>query len=275
MVSNTANRAESYLGKTFLVVDADARIRSAANLIAYERYGVGDQLPFGAKIGDFRRIAPNTPVIVDDIEVVSTGSDGSIVFAHALSADAEEVFGWTSTRNMQGKFVNETIGEASPSTGADKFGPNAAWRSGVYIGQKALISIVDAKLEIERIAVDTIDAYFQLVAAARTDGIQLAINSGFRSWPEQKYLYDGYVSHRPGFNLTAKPGWSNHQSGVAFDFAVGGGPGDPIYDWLAAHATSFGFVRTVDGEPWHWEHDPAEAAIAAAHGTHKTPNVGS
>jgi hypothetical protein len=29
----------------------------------------------------------------------------------------------------------------------------------------------------------------------------------------------------------------------------------------------------VDGEPWHWEHDPPRAAAALAAGTFKTASV--
>jgi LAS superfamily LD-carboxypeptidase LdcB len=135
------------------------------------------------------------------------------------------------------------------------------------------VEIVDNKVEIERIAVSTIEPFSEMVAAARLDGVTVALNSGFRSYPEQKFLWDGFNRGLPGFNLAAKPGFSNHQNGVAFDIAVAGGSGSPTYDWLRTNATSFGFLRTVSGEPWHWEHDPPRAATARSRGTLKTPNV--
>jgi LAS superfamily LD-carboxypeptidase LdcB len=76
-----------------------------------------------------------------------------------------------------------------------------------------------------------------------------------------------------GFNTAAPPGSSNHQNGIAFDIAVGGGSGDPIYDWLKKNAPARGFIRTVNKEPWHWEFDKAKAAIAVAAKTFKTKNV--
>jgi len=82
-------------------------------------------------------------------------------------------------------------------------------------------------------------------------------------------LYNGYISGRPGFNLAAKPGFSNHQDGFAYDFAIGGYEGNPRYDWLKLHAPEHGFVRTVNKEPWHWEYRPDVAAT----GAYKTPNV--
>ena len=54
----------------------------------------------------------------------------------------------------------------------------------------------------------------------------------------------------------------------SYVIAVGGGAGSSIYDWLATNATGFGFVRTVSGEPWHWEFRPAAAHEAKRLGKH-------
>jgi LAS superfamily LD-carboxypeptidase LdcB len=99
------------------------------------------------------------------------------------------------------------------------------------------------------------------------------MNSGFRSYPEQKFLWDGYQRKLPGFNLAAKPGISNHQSGIAFDLDVAGGPGNQTYDWLAKRGPAFGFFRTVNKEFWHWECDPVRATRLASNNTFKTSNV--
>jgi LAS superfamily LD-carboxypeptidase LdcB len=86
-------------------------------------------------------------------------------------------------------------------------------------------------------------------------------------------LWDGYVKRLPGFNLAAKPGNSNHQNGIAIDIAVAGADGNEVYEWLKLNAPRFGFVRTVSGEPWHWEHDPIRAQQAVQNGTYKIPSV--
>ena len=99
------------------------------------------------------------------------------------------------------------------------------------------------------------------------------LNSAFRNYNEQKYLFEGFQHHLPGFNKAARPGASEHQSGVAFDLAVSGGDGNPVYDWLKSNATTFGFIRTVNGEPWHWEFDSAAAAKAKKSGTYKIPGI--
>jgi hypothetical protein len=267
------SKTEGYKDKTFTVTDPDARIRKASDLTQFEQYKAGDPLPPGAAVGDFKRIAKNTKVRVDQIKILPTGSKRSIVFAHAMSAGGGTELGWTSTRNFEGRFINETLREVPPPAGTGRFGPNAAWSKGSFIGQRTLVDIVDAGLEIERIALDTLDAYLGLVDAAARDDVTVAINSGFRSYPEQKVLYEGFVKGLPGFNLAAKPGRSNHQNGIAFDIAVPGGAGNPIYDWLTKNAPRHGFVRTVNKEPWHWEFDRPKADAAIAKGTFKTSGV--
>lgn len=89
-------------------------------------------------------------------------------------------------------------------------------------------------------------------AAAAADGVVLRLNSGFRSYAEQVKLY--LESFLPGAPIAAKPGYSNHQSGRAYDIVTGGSTSTPIYQWLAANAARFGFKRTVASEIWHWEY---------------------
>lgn len=271
-VDDAMRRTESYKNKTFIVEAPDTRLRKPDSLLEYER-DTADGLPTGEQAGNFKYVPQNTEVRVDKIAVVPSGSTKSIVFAHVLAKDSGAEIGWVSTRNLKGKFVNETLGATAAPPSSGKYGPFAAWSRGRFLKQIMLVEIVDSKLDIERIALETLGPYLELVAMAERDGVLVALNSGFRSYPQQKYLYDGYVSRRPGFNLAAKPGYSNHQSGIAFDIAVAGSEGNSVYDWLKINAPAHGFVRTVTGEPWHWEYDKAKAAVAVAAGTFKTSNV--
>lgn len=264
---------ESFNAKRFLISDPDARLRSPDNLIAYAKYSVGDVVPPGAQVGHFKRIPQGTEVRIREIRILPTGSQSSTIFGRAMSLDGVTEIGWTSTKNLRGQFVNESLGLVRSEPGSSRFGPNAAWSRGEYLGQIDLVEIVDSHYAVKRIAASTIEPYFQMTTAAVQDGVTIAINSGFRSYPEQEYLWDGFNRGLPGFNKAAKPGFSNHQSGIAFDIAVAGGSGNPTYDWLKIHATSFGFVRTVSGEPWHWEFDPEKASRAKTSGTYKAPNV--
>jgi len=93
----------------------------------------------------------------------------------------------------------------------------------------------------------------KMIADAKKDGVELLVNSGFRTMEKQTELYNKNL-HRPGF--AAKPGTSSHQSGIAVDFSTGG-VGGTSYAWLTKHAVEYGFIRTVPKERWHWEYRPA------------------
>lgn len=265
--------AQSYLDKQFTVTDSDARIRDAANLIEYLVFKPGDLIPPGKSVGDPKTIPDGFVVAITEVKMLPTGSKSSTVFAKAVDARTRNEIGWTSTRNLAGGFVNETLGTLLPSLGDGRFGPNAAWSGGSYLGQVDLVRIVDVDSEIETIAVNTVKEYFAMTTAALRNSVKVTIKSGFRSYPEQKHLFEGFSRGLPGFNKAAKPGFSNHQNGTAFDIAVSGGVGNNTYDWLCINATSFGFVRTVSREPWHWEFNPTRAKAAKNAGTFKTPNV--
>ncbi|MBD9381343.1 D-alanyl-D-alanine carboxypeptidase family protein [Achromobacter sp. ACM02] len=251
----------SYLSNRFTVSDPDARVRQANNLMAFETAN-----------GEIQKIPQGIVIRVDAIQRLQTGAKKVALFAHAVRENGEPL-GWTSTKNFEGSFINETLDLLKPGAGSGKFGPNAAWSHGAYIGQIDLVEIVDSTTEIERLSIDTVTPYLEMVGKAKSSGVNLTINSGFRSYPEQKMLWDGYVKRLPGFNLAAKPGNSNHQNGIAIDIAVAGADGNEVYEWLKQNAPRFGFVRTVSGEPWHWEHDPIRAQQAVQNGTYKIPSV--
>lgn len=107
------------------------------------------------------------------------------------------------------------------------------------------------------VEIRTAAAFRAMAKAARKRGVQLSIASGFRSHAEQTKLYKQYRRGRG--NLAARPGFSNHQSGRALDIYL---RNQKALVWLEANAAKFGFHRTVPGEPWHWEFNGAERALA-------------
>jgi LAS superfamily LD-carboxypeptidase LdcB len=54
---------------------------------------------------------------------------------------------------------------------------------------------------------------------------------------------------------TAKPGFSQHELGLAIDFTCNGGGtvtrSSSCFSWLSAHAADYGFYNLPE-EPWHW-----------------------
>jgi LAS superfamily LD-carboxypeptidase LdcB len=88
-------------------------------------------------------------------------------------------------------------------------------------------------------------------AAARSSGLDLRVNSGYRTYSEQAALYDQYI-HGNG-NLAAAPGNSTHGLGLSADIDVR----DPrVLAWLRKHAHTYGFVNDVPSEAWHWTYKP-------------------
>ncbi len=96
-------------------------------------------------------------------------------------------------------------------------------------------------------------AFLKMQKAAHQAGVSLSLVSGFRTYAEQAYLYDCYLTGScNGGALAAPPGYSNHQNGIALDVSVS--------NWMLAHAWEFGFQHTVPSEDWHieytWGGDP-------------------
>lgn len=121
--------------------------------------------------------------------------------------------------------------------------------TGYRSGSSFTITVVTA--DGKPVEQDTANAYAVMQQAAAAAGITLSVVSGFRTMSEQQVLYACFVNcNCNNCNKAAQPGYSNHQSGHALDLNTST-PG--VLNWLTAHGASFGFTRTVPGEPWHWE----------------------
>lgn len=107
----------------------------------------------------------------------------------------------------------------------------------------------------------------RLLAAAEADGVRLS-GGGFRTREEQiehrrnhcgTTPYDIYEKPSSQCSpMTAIPGTSNHERGLAIDFRYNGasiGSRDNAgFRWLAANAGRFGLIN-LPKEPWHWSVD--------------------
>lgn len=105
--------------------------------------------------------------------------------------------------------------------------------------------------------------------------LDMWVCSGFRSYNVQKGLYNSYV-RRDGVKnadrYSARPGYSEHQTGLAFDinYADSRFTGTPQAVWLAENAHKYGFIlrypegkESVTGymyEPWHYRYIGVENA---------------
>ena len=91
---------------------------------------------------------------------------------------------------------------------------------------------------------------------ARDDGVDVQLNSGWRSAAYQEQLLaDAVVEHGSAAEAArwvATPETSSHVSGDAVDLG-----GADATSWLAQHGDAYGLCQVYANEPWHFELRPA------------------
>jgi D-alanyl-D-alanine carboxypeptidase len=141
----------------------------------------------------------------------------------------------------------------------------------------------------ESMDVEAVQAFQQMVIAARKSGVSLMPISGFRSISVQTGLWRQQIARRGSKQAAAKwsapPGYSEHHTGYALDIADRQRPDTDLqisfantraYQWLAATAHQYGFELSfprnnkqgVGFEPWHWRYvgsTRAEQIFSVAH----------
>lgn len=122
---------------------------------------------------------------------------------------------------------------------------------------------------------EALDAFEEMKDDASEDGIILNIRSGYRSYNTQVGLFNRY-SNNDGSEVantySAKAGYSEHQTGLAYDFTnrnTNKAPGSwfdntPESKWLYENAHNYGFIlRYPEGkehvtgyiyESWHYRY---------------------
>ncbi|MET0786729.1 MAG: M15 family metallopeptidase [Paenisporosarcina sp.] len=120
------------------------------------------------------------------------------------------------------------------------------------------------------------EAFNKMAAAANLDGFDLVAFSTYRSFERQETLYNQYVEkdgQEEADRYSARPGYSEHQSGLAFDigeknfqqyWASPTFGETPAGKWMATHAHEYGFIlrypigkEEVTGymhESWHFRY---------------------
>lgn len=144
------------------------------------------------------------------------------------------------------------------------------------------------RIQGERLRAEAADAYKQLAKAAKAAGVNIMPISGYRSYSQQASLYDSYVrqyGQATADTIAARPGHSEHQTGLAMDIGNASGTcalqacfaTTPAGKWAADHAAEYGFIirypagaEATTGytyEPWHLRYvggrDIAEAVTNA------------
>ncbi len=124
---------------------------------------------------------------------------------------------------------------------------------------------------------ETYDAFTQMQSAASAEGLYLFVKSGYRSYYDQRYIYNGYAQ-RDGTDAadrySARAGHSEHQSGMAIDVnsTMNSFADTAEGIWLKNNCHKYGFIirypedkEHITGymyEPWHIRYVGVELAYA-------------
>jgi D-alanyl-D-alanine carboxypeptidase len=143
-----------------------------------------------------------------------------------------------------------------------------------------LVSIYNAGVTggglIRKVAFDDLKA---MADAARTAGLPLGNVSAYRGYKQQVKLFNGYAGYnsRKGtyrsfdsaVTFSARPGHSEHQTGLTIDFAAAGSTkfvneATATGKWLAKHGWEYGWLMSYPKgktdvtcyryEPWHYRY---------------------
>lgn len=138
-----------------------------------------------------------------------------------------------------------------------------------------------ATAEQMQISGSIVPALTEMFEAAKRDGVHLVFGSGYRSEALQRQFYDSYVAQdgqEAADRYSARPGTSEHQTGLTFDATAADGSchlevcfeQTPEGKWLLTNAHRYGFtIRYPEGkeaitgyqyEPWHLRYVGRELA---------------
>ena len=138
---------------------------------------------------------------------------------------------------------------------------------------RASLVTVDANLRnnnyVTDIHKDVYPYITAMVKAAQADGVNLKVWSPFRSYGDQKVLFENQVKRVNGdeqkaATVVARPGTSEHNTGLCADFNMADDKFEstPMYNWMVENAEDYGFIlrypkdkTDITGviyESWHW-----------------------
>lgn len=118
---------------------------------------------------------------------------------------------------------------------------------------------------------EAFDRLCRMFSDAKALGYPLKVASSYRSYYDQRYIYNGYVAangQTAADRFSARPGHSEHQSGLAFDLnhpdsnmLLQSFGDSPVGIWIAENCHKYGFIirypkdkEHLTGymyEPWH------------------------
>lgn len=120
--------------------------------------------------------------------------------------------------------------------------------------------------------------FIEMFNVAKEQNKKLIISSGYRTYEDQKETYDNYVDRygvKKADGLAARPGFSEHETGLTLDITTGKATKDTFesteeFTWLKENSYKYGFILRYpkgkeditgyDYEPWHYRYVGVEVA---------------
>ena len=126
--------------------------------------------------------------------------------------------------------------------------------------------------ENQMVTSETFDAFLNMFTDAKKEDLTLIINSSYRSYEEQEDIYNFYKDTRgetEANKIAAKPGFSEHQTGMSIDIQTYGSSASTFeefdeFKWLKDNAHKYGFILRYpkdkeyltgyEYESWHYRY---------------------
>lgn len=178
----------------------------------------------------------------------------------------------TVTSKSTANVFTEVSVDVTPSAYPD----SPTYVNGIMIANKSYPLPADYNPGVDSTAYSALE---EMIQAAQDDGIELFVISGFRSFERQQTLYSNYLLREgrdAADRYSARPGYSEHQTGLAFDlnsleFSFGE---TAEGKWLSEHCAEYGFIIRYPAdkeeetgymyEPWHVRYLGVETASDVA-----------
>jgi D-alanyl-D-alanine carboxypeptidase len=149
---------------------------------------------------------------------------------------------------------------ASPSTAASPIDRRRSERRGPLGEADGAVpdgtTVFDGEVPgVANLDSDLLGALRQAATDAANDGVELVVDSGWRSPEYQERLLreaiSKYGSEEEATRWVATPNTSAHVMGNAVDIGPSGAAA-----WLSAHGAEYGLCQIYGNEPWHYELRP-------------------
>lgn len=267
---NAALKQEDFrsdLVELYLVSDLDSD-----DLLLYDklsaRYTLEELLPVYQYL-NFKEITPL--LVFDKVEVEAYIED---VLNHR--ADNEQ----NGTFKLSGSYVTYYAStEPTPNPGSvDMLVNKRFYLSESFVPSELVEMSVQYATKGVQMSSAAYEAFKRMADAMKEQGLSMYASSTYRDYAYQSELYNSYVKRdgeETADTFAARPGFSEHQTGLTADLATSSGGltkfGDSEeYQWMLSNAYRYGWIlRYPEGkesltgyeaEPWHWRYIGEELA---------------